>query len=259
MMFASSFARSSDLEPLLRARRQARKKSACSFGIPILIYHYKRRTASRQTGRWRQNEETGMLEGIEAHRWMMTGVNQPMVREALRGDAGRWRGCRRRRRLRRLPYRSRLFLRRRAHQSSLGAGARPRDFRARRRRGRRRAILARPRGDHSRRSALRRMRRLQAGSAEHLPQAEDARQRHSRRLRLAYRRAGARPLPSGRNPARLARPVACRCERRRRRRDDAVSGRGARRRDARARWRSSSASAASAAIRRRSPGRSAPR
>ena len=66
---------------------------------------------------------------------MMTGKGEPLVQIGIRHRHARARrGPGRDRRLRRLPHRSRLLLRRRAHQACAAADARPRDQRPRHRR-----------------------------------------------------------------------------------------------------------------------------
>ncbi len=71
----------------------------------------------------------------EPVRWMMTGQGEPLVPAKFETPVpGPGRGRGRDRRLRRLPHRSRLLLRRRAHQARAAADARPRDQRPRRRR-----------------------------------------------------------------------------------------------------------------------------
>ena len=143
---------------------------------------------------------------IDAHRWLMTAPDAPLVRSEFKAQAQVGEVVVAGRRLRRLPHRPRLLLRRRAHQPAAAAGPRPRDQRRGGGSRRRRASLARQIGDRAGRAALRRMRPVQAGAHHDLPRAEDAGQRHRGRLRLAHRRAGARPVRS--RPVRACRPRA---------------------------------------------------
>ena len=138
-----------------------------------------------------------MVQGIAAHRWMMTAVNQPMVREAFVATAGEGEvvvavaGCG-------VCHTDLGYFYdgvRTNHPLALALGH---EISGRVvATGSRCPIVARSRRDHSRGAAMWRMRHLQARSSEHLPQTENARQRHPGRLRLAYRRARARPLPGG--------------------------------------------------------------
>ena len=66
---------------------------------------------------------------IEAHRWLMTAANAPLERARFDAEPGAGEVVGRHRRLRRLPHRPRLFLRRRADQPAAAAGARARDQR----------------------------------------------------------------------------------------------------------------------------------
>jgi hypothetical protein len=156
--------------------------------------------------------------------------------------AGRRRGGGGGRRLRRLPHRPRLLLRRRAHQPAAAARPRPRGQRLRGRHGRRRRVVAGQGGDRAGGAALRRMRPVPARPGHHLPRAEDARQRYRGRLRLAHRRARARPLPGRRRPVGASRPVALAGLGRRRCAHHALPGRAPRGRDARQRSTSTTAS-----------------
>ena len=112
---------------------------------------------------------------------------------------------------------------------ALPLDARPRDQRqggGSRQRGR---GLARQERDRPCGAAVRRVRALPPRPRHHLPPAEDARQRHPRRLREPRRRAGARTLPGRRDQARGLRSYARRGVGHRRRGDHALPGREARR------------------------------
>ena len=63
---------------------------------------------------------------IEAHRWLMKAVDTPLERAAFDAEPGPGEVAVADRRLRRLPHRPGLLLRRRAHQARAAAGARPR-------------------------------------------------------------------------------------------------------------------------------------
>ena len=129
--------------------------------------------------------------------WVVEQPGHPMVRQERDESAGRRRGARRDGRLRRLPHRPRLLLRRRAHAPPVPAHARPRDQRHGRR-GRAPAPSAwiGPRGRRARGDPVRRVRGVPRGPRADLPEADLPRQRRPRRLRHARARARARALPA---------------------------------------------------------------
>ena len=127
---------------------------------------------------------------IEGHRYLMTAPGAPLAREAFAAEPAAGEvvvavaGCG-------------------VCHTDLGyyydgvrtnhaaaARARPRDLRPGRRGRAGRGALGGQGGHRARRAALRRVRPLPPRARPDLPRAEDARQRHPRRLRLAHRRAG---------------------------------------------------------------------
>ena len=132
---------------------------------------------------------------IEARRWVMTAVKAPLECVAFTAAPGPGEVAGRGGRLRRLPHRPRLLLRRRADaaircRSTLGHEISGRVVAA----GAGAEGLDRPGGGRAGRHPVRQVRRLPRGPRRHLPRAGDARQRRRRRLRDARRRAGAAGL-----------------------------------------------------------------
>ncbi len=192
----------------------------------VLQYHNAGMRAAACSNRRRRERTDGRRRrmGIEGHRYLMTAPGAPLAREAFAAEPAAGEvvvaiaGCG-------------------VCHTDLGyyydgvrtnhaaaARARARDLRPGRRRRSRRGALGGQGGHRARRAALRRVRSLPPGARPDLPRAEDARQRHPGRLRLAHRRAGTRPLRGRRGASRARRPDARRGLDRRRRAHHALPG-----------------------------------
>ena len=217
--------------------QRVRKQSSSQCPKSVLQYQFTGTAPrpDRPVSAARGSQPPHTTEGFDEHRRTPLADDRAPGPDGARRVRGRAAGRRSRgrdRRLRRLPHRPRLLLRRRAHQRAAAARARPRDQRPCRRRGRGRARLARQVCDRAGGAALRRVRPVPARLFDHLPHAEDAGQRHPGRLRLAHRRPRPRVVRGRPRAPGARRPHDRRGLDRRRRADDALPGGAPRRRRA---------------------------